>query len=53
MAVYTQPIGDGTQWIMKWEDYIKHGFKEELAHKEEMPKRHNLEYMKTMRNENE
>lgn len=35
MATYRQPIGDGTQWVMKWEDYAQHGFKEELAWKED------------------
>lgn len=52
-AIYTRPIGDGTQWVMPWEDYIKCGFKEELATKEPMPERHELEYMRIMRKEME
>jgi hypothetical protein len=30
---------------MNWDDYITHGFKEELATIEPMPKKHKLEYM--------
>jgi hypothetical protein len=51
MAIYTQPVGDGTRFVMDWEDYVKHGFKEELATLEPMPKRHKLDYMVNMRNE--
>jgi hypothetical protein len=48
-GLYKQPIGDGYQWVMKWEDYIKHGFKEELATKEVLPPRQKLAYMDRMR----
>jgi len=34
MSLYKQPIGNGLQWVMKWDDYAKHGFKKELAWKE-------------------
>jgi hypothetical protein len=34
---------------MKWEDYVKHGFKEELATKEVLPPRQKLAYMDRMR----
>lgn len=51
MAFYIQPIGDGTQWVMKWEDYVIKGFDKEKAWKEPMPERHELEYMKLRRKE--
>jgi hypothetical protein len=53
MAIYTRPIGDGTQFVMDWNEYIEHGFTEELATKEPMPERHELEYMRIMRKEME
>ncbi len=49
MAFYKRPVGDGTQWSMDWEDYVKHGFKEELATLEPMPKKQKLDYMDNMR----
>lgn len=51
MAFYKQPIGDGNQWVMDYEDYIKHGFKEELCTTEPLPPRQVLEYMEIMRQE--
>lgn len=39
------PTNDGKQWVMDWDDYVAHGFKEELAYKEDMPPRHKLKYM--------
>jgi len=51
MAFYTRPKGDGTQFVMDWDDYIKHGFKEELATIEKMPPRQKLAYMEIMRKE--
>jgi hypothetical protein len=38
---------------MNWEDYMKHGFKEELSTVEDMPKQHKLDYMELMRQEME
>jgi poly(3-hydroxyalkanoate) synthetase len=53
MAIYTQPIGNGKRYVMNWEDYMKHGFKEELSTVEDMPKQHKLDYMELMRQEME
>ncbi len=53
MALYTRPKGDGTRWVMNWDDYVKHGFKEELATTEDMPERVKLAYMEIMRKEAE
>jgi hypothetical protein len=31
MSKYTQPTGNGMQWEMDWNDYVKHGFDEKKA----------------------
>lgn len=36
MSVYTRPIGDGYQWVMDWEEYMKNGFDESKATREKM-----------------
>ncbi len=35
MSLYKCPTGQGFQWVMKWEDYVKHGFDESKAWKED------------------
>jgi len=47
-AMYTRPIGDGTQWVMDYDDYHKNGFNKELATIEDMPKPHKLAYMELL-----
>lgn len=52
MAFCTQPKGDGTQWVMKWEDYLANdGFDISKAWTEPMPEKQELEYMKQQRKE--
>jgi hypothetical protein len=35
MSLYKCPTGQGFQWVMRWEDYVKYGLDKSKAWKED------------------